>query len=416
MKPSDLPPCVRDYITGVICRMRYRRKVRRDVETELTAHFEDCLRDCKDGQEREQKARRLIEEFGDPGLLGVLCRRAKKRCRPLWAKALIRSAQALGVFVLYAFICSLPMTLGKPTIRVNYVEWLNDRWRPAAADAVNAKPLYDQAAKAYVQAPELLKDKQTHGGAFERSRVEWFSGYSDEEKEALKRWLDENQPAFDMLRKASRITEYWPAYDAIAGNLIDSTVVEDSFQVLSGYRQLVLALREQIAWEASEGRIEEALDDCLVLHRFGRHLQGKGFLNDQLHGVSAESVCYDGIALILHRVEVPGPLLARVQQELERGFDPNRQVVSLDGEKAFWYDNIQRHFTDDGNGGGHALKDGIPFAAGDWRRNLIGIFGFQYPGRRQTVAMVENYFQEAQRRVRHAAEPAGCGNVATATQ
>ena len=396
---NELPPGAVEFIGRVTKRIRYRRKVRQDVQAELTAHFEDELRGCENAQEREQKAQRLIEGFGDAGLLGVLCRRAKKRCRPLWRKVLVRTAQAFGVVLLYVIVCSSPLMIGRPTIRVNYIEWLNNRWRPDVAGAVNAKPLCDQAAAMYVKPPESLQAEFDHGNAFLRSAVEWFSGYSDQEKETLSQWLHENRPALDMLRKASRMAHYWPAYDASVGTLIDPTVVSDSLQVLSKYRQVVFALREQIVWEASEGRIEDALEDCMVLRCFGRHLQGKGFLNDQLVGASIESICYEGIALILNRVNGPEPLLARMQQELEQHFDSGRQVVSLDGEKAFWYDNIQRRFTDDGHGGGRALKDGIPFAAGGLGGNMLGILWFDYPGRRETVAMVENYFERAQKRI-----------------
>ena len=109
------------------------------------------------------------------------------------------------MFVLYLLICSLPLTLGKPTIRVNYIEWLNNRWRPDAVGTANAKSLYDQAATMYVHPPESLQTKQANGNAFLRSGVEWFSGYSDDEKQTLKQWLEENRPAFDLLRKASRM-------------------------------------------------------------------------------------------------------------------------------------------------------------------------------------------------------------------
>lgn len=398
-RENDLPACVVEFIAQVTRKIRYRRKVRQDVQAELTTHFEDELRDCKTSQEREEKARKLIAEFGDPGLLAILCRRAKKRCRPLWRKVLVRSGQVLGVFVGYLVLCSLPLMLGKPTIRVNYIEWLNDRCRPDVADTANAKLLYDQAAQMYVKLPDSPQTKLDFGDAFARSRVEWLSGYSDQEKEDLAQWLKENQPALDMLRKASRMAYYWPAYDASVGTLIDPSVVSDSLQVLSKYRQVVFALREQIVWEASQGRIEDALEDCMVLRRFGRHLEDKGFLNDQLVGVSIESICYSGIALILDRAKVPEPLLVRLQQELEQGVDLTRQVVSLDGEKAFWYDNIQRRFTDNGHGGGHALKDGIPFAAGSLGGNVLGILRFDYPSRREAMTMVEDYFECAQGRI-----------------
>ena len=88
---NKLPICVVDFIKLVIRKMRYRRKVRADVQAELTAHFEDELKNCAADEEKEQKAQRLIEQFGDAKLLSTLLRRAKKRCRPLWQKALVRS-------------------------------------------------------------------------------------------------------------------------------------------------------------------------------------------------------------------------------------------------------------------------------------------------------------------------------------
>src|SRR5512146_2680821 len=85
--PLPLPPCAAEYIAQVVRKVRYRKKVRRDIQAELTAHFEDELRNCTSDAERDARAHRLIETFGDPKLLAVLCRRAKKRCRPLWARA-----------------------------------------------------------------------------------------------------------------------------------------------------------------------------------------------------------------------------------------------------------------------------------------------------------------------------------------
>ena len=62
---QNLPACAAEYMKLVIKKMRYRKKVRLDVQTELAAHFEDELRDCATDEEKEKKARRLIEDFGD---------------------------------------------------------------------------------------------------------------------------------------------------------------------------------------------------------------------------------------------------------------------------------------------------------------------------------------------------------------
>ena len=43
---TDLPKAAIEYIDAVIKKMRYRKKIRADVRAELTAHFEDALRDC----------------------------------------------------------------------------------------------------------------------------------------------------------------------------------------------------------------------------------------------------------------------------------------------------------------------------------------------------------------------------------
>jgi len=73
--------------------------------------------------------------------------------------------------------------------------------------------------------------------------------------------------------------------------------------------------------------------------------------------------------------------------------------MCLDYEKALWYDEIQRTFTDDGKGGGRALAEGLFYASGDWKGNLLNTVRFRYPDRRQTIAMVDRYFLWAQERL-----------------
>ena len=68
---NELPPCAIEYLARVTKKIRYRRRVRQDVQAELTAHFEDELRDAADAAEREQRAKRLIEEFGLAKIAGA---------------------------------------------------------------------------------------------------------------------------------------------------------------------------------------------------------------------------------------------------------------------------------------------------------------------------------------------------------
>ena len=198
---TDLPACATEFIRRVVRRMWWRKRARRDVQAELTAHFEDAVRDCATAEEKERRARELIEEFGDARLLASLCHRAKKRCRPLWLKALVRSGQGLGLALLYCVLCALPPMLGRPTIRVNYVEWLSNHWRPAGQDVENAKVYYDQAAALLVAPPEGLEAKM--------QLRRWSSvGYSDSDVQSIEAWLARNQAAFDAFRRGADIRHY----------------------------------------------------------------------------------------------------------------------------------------------------------------------------------------------------------------
>jgi len=125
--------------------MRYRKKARNEVRDELIDHFEEHLRDCVTNEEKEQKAQQLISEFGDAKVLAILMRRAKKRCRPLWQKILVRSSAAGLVIVAYLLICVSWLRMGSPTIRVNYAQWLTDQQRQGRDESLNAKPEIDKA-------------------------------------------------------------------------------------------------------------------------------------------------------------------------------------------------------------------------------------------------------------------------------
>jgi hypothetical protein len=399
-EPSCLPACAEEYITQVVRAIRYRRRAREEVRGELMAHFEDELRDCANPEQREQRARQLIEQFGDAKLLAILCRRAKKRCRPLWRKVLVRSAQVLGALVLYSLICSLPLFLGKPTIRVNYADWLSERWRPARSGVENAREYYDQAARFYVEPPETLVAR--------RAQRNWtVRDCNDADLRLLARWLDENGAAFDMLRKGANTTNYWPVYDVNEGDQssvpflwMEANVMPLAMETISSHRHLALALRDRIAYQARLGAVDEAMNDSLVLVRFGRHLEGKGLLVEQLVGTGIEFLGCHAIFDVLEKPGVSVEVLSRVQNELASRFNEDRPITDLEGEKAFWYDNIQRTFTDDGHGGGHALRYGLPFAAGDWRSNLGKILRFDYPDRREAMAMVDTQFALAQETLR----------------
>lgn len=410
-RPSEnseggLPSCVGEFIRRVTDRMRYRHKARQDVQAELIAHFEDELRNATDPAEREKRAKRLIEEFGDAGLLAVLCRRAKKRCRPLWAKVAIRSVQAVGIVVLYSLLCSLRLFVGSPSLKVDYLAWLTDRTRAGREESLNAKPYFDRAAEALVD--EMLVLKVTG--------ITWPGDMNEPQRKILAQVAEQNARAFELLRQGVAKPYYWVDYEEAAREPLPAGVMEPSQTAVglnltadpawvfnraiyahgSGYRRLAQALHASIRWKAYQGDVRGALDDSLVLTDFGMHLEGRGAQGEQLVGIAIEAMAYSTVLTLLDTCDVDGPGLARVQERLADLYTRHPTIIDVAGDRAVWLAFIQRTFTDDGSGNGRLLKEGLPLAAGNWGDGVTSLLLFDYPDRREMTSLLDALMSEYQ--------------------
>ena len=191
---DQLPVAVAVYIDLVVRKMRYRRKIRREVRHELATHFEDALAQCQNDGEREDLSRKLIAEFGDGRMLAALIRRGKKRCRSLWRKAVVCGLQGVGILILFFVVYSVWFITGEPRIRVDYVAKWNELTRPKAPEAQNAWPYYERAIDLYVEPDEeiekVIKD---------RGRVAGFEELAEDERTVLLEWLEKNRRHLDDL-------------------------------------------------------------------------------------------------------------------------------------------------------------------------------------------------------------------------
>jgi len=381
---QNLPASVTDFIKQLVKKMRYRRKVRLDVQAELEAHFEDELKGCTGEKEREQKARQLLTEFGDVKLLAVLLRRAKRRCRPFWRTVVARSFQALGIIFLYFLICFVPLLVGRPTISINYVDWLNELAQGGRDEADNARPYYEKAITLYVDNPQWLN----------QNRAVWPTDLNDVELKSLSDWLEANQRAFKVLREGSHRPDFWNEYQSDDTELARGRLVANAMEILQAYKYLARAVRWQIQYEAYNGDIETALSDCVALTKFGGHLQGHGLFIQQLVGIAIEGLANGTTFILLDRVAVPADVLKDAQEELDRQFDRQEPVISMEAEKVFCYDQIQRTFTDDGQGGGRMLARGMVYVVtDDWKENFLRFISFNHPRRQEVVANIDKYFE-----------------------
>jgi len=200
---EQLPVSTAELIRLVIKKMRYHKEVRSEVMAELAEHFEDELKDCGTDEEKEQKAKELIAEFGDAKLLAVLLRRAKKRCRPLWRTVVARTFQAVGVLILCFVVYAVWFSTGKPTISVDYLALLNQLNRPEVHDEDNAWPHYEEAMALYVEPDQRIQELTERRRKDFEKRLS-FSDLNKEKQDMIRKWLKENEANWDNLELSQK--------------------------------------------------------------------------------------------------------------------------------------------------------------------------------------------------------------------
>jgi hypothetical protein len=437
-----LPVSIADFIKLVIKKMRYRKKVRAEVMAELTAHFEDVLKDCRTDQEKVQKAKELVADFGDVKLLGILLRRAKKRCRPLWQTIAARTFQTIGILILFFVVYVAWFLTGKPAITVDYLAQLNQIVRPAADESLNAAPLYIKATQLYGKASddflilfaenykeigdarnkfiadqitelfsndkktdfkeEKLKIQEQVANRLNQLLRKKYRESSVGERKFVARWLKEKRQALDLLIAGAQKPHHWRKY---ANKENTTEMMSVLMPHLARFRNLARSLCWRAHLRAEQGRYEDAFSDIKSCYRLGQHIKGDNtFLIEQLVGMAIEGSATQTLRDILSEYEIDFILLTKLQKDFEQIVAGEDFIVSFETEKLSMYDIIQRCFTEDRLGGGHlCLKalaqlgywiDSDPFELilenRAWMAPLHVLF--THPNKQETRKMVDRYY------------------------
>jgi membrane protease YdiL (CAAX protease family) len=231
------------------------------------------------------------------------------------------------------------LELSKVKITTNYVAKLNELGQPANPDD-NAEPYYTKAADLCAIQPDELEKVEKNT---------WPSDLTTEQQEILEHWLGENENALTQLKQGTKKPYYWPNY---RGDYLME--VDMLGPHLHKYRHLAYALCWRAKNEAVKGNMETAIDDILACYRLGEHFaRSPKILIEQLVGRAIKKMAVNSGFSILDRAQVDTAVMKYLQNELELLSANQNPYIDLRAEKLMVYDNIQRGFTDDGNGGGH---------------------------------------------------------------
>jgi hypothetical protein len=413
---NPLPACVTEYIDEVIRRMRYSARARREVRQELTDHFTDALADCPDPTERQQCAEELVAEFGDTKVLGALLRRAKKRNRPAWLKAFIRSGQGLLVLLVVFGLYTAWFMTGRPTISTNYVAALSEKLQPKAPESENAWPFYRRAALEFVATGRIEPPDPTQPPySYSVPETDTDLARMPEFVQAgLRKWVDENEAAWQSYLAASRKPYCWYSYAALddlyddmvklqadrAGSTVqprgessdpEAWVWKDAaITILLPHVGPVRRLSRIGVWKSrlalADGDPRQALDDMLAVASVGRHWQDPNrFIIEQLVGVAINSLACDEIGRLAADGRLTATDLQRAQETLEALHSDGYPAFGTESERMNLADTIQRVFTEGGPGGGHPIPRFFGAVVQDesWRNRT----GYQFsPGAYWTAA------------------------------
>jgi len=357
-KLSELPACAAEFIKLVINKMRYRKKVREDVQAELAVHFEDELKGIKTEADREEKAKQLVGGFGDVKLLAVLLRRAKKRCRPLWQTVVARTFQTIGVLILCFIIYTAWFLTGKPDISVDYLAIINQMNKPELSEKDNAWPYYEKAIELFVEESEELNDRDVIKNYRE---IRSFSELTEEEKKEIKKWVQQNESAWQEFATASSKPYCYrrAEYNTKDGEKCLINILLPELGTLRNLSRLGI-WRSKIAVE--RGLVKEGLENCLAVIRTGRFWQEhKLFIVEQLVGMAYSNLGHNEILRILEDEDIYTDDLRWLQGQLSQIYADGYPLMDIEGEKLMFLDIVQHTFTVGGPGGGHLIPEQLVY-------------------------------------------------------
>jgi len=389
---ENLPDSAVEYINLVIKNMRYRKKARDEVREELIDHFELYLKDCATNEEKEQKAQQLISEFGNPKLLAVLMRRAKKRCRPLWRTIVARTFQALAAMIILFILYIAWFLSGKPVITTNYIAEVNKLIRPSADDSTNAAPLYNKAF-------ETLVDINDVKGFL---RIDFYDA-NDEQKKLLSQWLAKNEGPLALVTKGSKLPYCWQFCESKDP---EQSMMSILLPYLLPSRQITYALCWRAWFNAQSNDFNSAFRDIETCYRLGRHCKGPKVLVEQLVGMAIEARALQTVRQILDSCKIESNALSDFQQRLQALIDSDNFKPDFSFEKLCTYDEIQRCFTESRFGPSHLYPQRIRDISGlhnedpnnKWMGELILNLKLSHdvlfsPNKTETIASINAFYK-----------------------
>jgi hypothetical protein len=358
---SQLPAEVNALIENVVKGTRLWRQEKVSVAAELIAHFQD-------GLEAGGTPDDLVRSFGDPQQTAQLIRRAKRRGRPLMWQLIRYGCWTVGACVVLYLLAGLWMLMDRPSVKVDYLALVNER-AASVPEKVRAWPVYREAL--------LAMDAKQSDDTNSAFIVAANSKPGDERWAATEEFLRRHESSIKKIREAASMPglgfqgQTLPAaLDAEDRKLFGITVTPEQIEAaknqtvkdhwviatliphVSFLKNASQLLANDARRAAASGDGETALQDVRAMFGIGRQCTESPFLVSLIVAETIQHQARTVIQDVLRErpdVWTNGQLrdlahmTAAARVDWRRGFE---------GERASFYDSMQRIYTDNGNGDG----------------------------------------------------------------
>jgi membrane protease YdiL (CAAX protease family) len=275
--------------------------------------------------------------------------------------------------------------LSQKKISINYLDELNRIGNTFPAEE-NAAPFYTKACELFIDPPQEIRDDI-------RKYIE-PNEFDTERQKAVTLWATQNADAIVQLKQGTHKPFYWPNY---SGTIQDFTLHEKFIE-----KEISYALCWNAKLLAQNSELEKAIDELLCCYRLGCHLvEGPKPVISQLTGVGVRRIACKTGFWIIYNIEMNSEQIDSFRIQFERLLRERKTTLDLTCEKLTLYDNIQRVFTDDGNGNGHIPRLELKEAkenphklyqtiAPSLTKHQIEQWG--YADRKQTIELIDELF------------------------
>jgi len=208
--------------------------------------------------------------------------------------------------------------------------------------------------------------------------------WTPQQTDAARQWLAANAQALEHLARGAGKPYYCPDY-RFRGTLFPSGVFAAT------ERNLAFALKARIGLHAGEGREEEMVRDIATLYRFGTHFVGRKVLMDQLAGTAIRGMAAVMTKRVLAHYSFSTQTLDTLREQFQAFSDADDHVADLSLERLYCLHEIQRIFTDDGQGRGYVPETTLRASPGMTPEHEEAFLKME---RSETTQKVEAFFEQ----------------------